>query len=101
MTSSIGFIYQQQKCVFVTVLNHFSSFIAPELIIIENSGWGNRIYLFVTESFHLHVDLLRNSFYAYIEHQIIITNMFGMLKVNLFLVMQLISYKIEIIHYRG
>ena len=75
-------------------LNHYSSFIAPELILIENSGWGNRIYLFVTENFHLQVDHLRNSFYTYIEHQIIITNMFGMLKVNSFLAMQLISYKI-------
>ena len=68
--------------------------------MIENSGWGNRIYLFATENFHLQVDFLRNSFYTYIEHQIIITSMFGQLKVNLFLVMQLISYKIEIVHYR-
>ena len=82
-------------------LNHFSSFIAPELIIIENSGWGNIIYLFVTEIFHLQVDLLRNSFCTYIEHQLIITNMFGMLNVILFLVRQLISYKIEIVHYTG
>ena len=31
----------------------------------------------------------------------IIKNMFGMLKVNISLVMQLINYKIEIVHYRG
>ena len=76
-------------CVY-NCLNHFNSFIAPELIIIENSGWGNRIYLFIMENFLLQVDPLRNSFYT-----------FGMLKVNLFLVMQLKSYKIEIVHYRG
>ena len=71
-------------------LNHFNSYIAPELIIIENSGWGNIFYLFIVENFLLQVDLLRNSFYT-----------FDMLKVNLFLVMQLKSYKIEIVHYRG
>ena len=49
----------------------------------------------------MQVELLRNSFYTYKEHQIIITNMFGILKVNLFFVMQLISNKIEIVHYRG
>ena len=70
-------------------------------IIIENSGWSNRIYLFFTENFHLQVDLLRSSLYTYIEHQFIITNMFGMLKINLFPVIQLISCKIEIVHYRG
>ena len=46
-------------------LNHFNSFIAPELIIIKESGWGNIIYLFVTKSFLLFVYLLRNSYYAY------------------------------------
>ena len=61
-------------------LNHFSSFIVPGLIIIENSGWGNRLYLFVMENFHLQVDLLKNSFYTYKEHKIIVTAMFGMLK---------------------
>ena len=58
------------------------------------------MHLFVTENFHLQADLFRNSFYTYGYHQIIITNMFDLLKVNLFLVMQLISYKIEIGHYR-
>ena len=76
-------------------LKHFNSFIAPELIIIENSGWGHRIYLFITENFLLQVDLLRNRFYIYGLNQIIITNTFNMLKVNLILVMQLKSYKIE------
>ena len=68
---------------------------------MKNSGWGNRIYSFVLENFHFQVDLLNNSFHTYIEHQIISTNMFGMLKRKLFLVMQLISYKIESVYYRG
>ena len=84
-------LYINNKNVFVSVWTIFSSFIAPELIIIENSGWGNRIYLFVAENFHLQVDLLRNRLYTYIEHKIIITNMFGMLKENSFIVIQLIS----------
>ena len=65
MISSIVFIYQQQKFVFVTVWTIFNSYIALELIIIENSGWGNRIYLFFMEKNILQVDLLRNSFYTY------------------------------------
>ena len=40
-------------------LNHFNSFIAPELIIIENNRLGNRMHLFVTKNFHLQVDLLK------------------------------------------
>ena len=71
------------------------------MIIIENSGWNNRIYLFVAENIHFQVYILKNNFYTCIEHQVIITNMFGTLKENLILVMQLISYKIEIVHYRG
>ena len=59
---------------------------------------GVTIYLFVTENFLLSVNLLRNSFYTYGKHQIIITNTFVLLKVNLFLVMQLNSYTIEIAH---
>ena len=34
-------------------LKHFISSIVPELIIIENSGCGNYIYLFVKENFLL------------------------------------------------
>ena len=33
--------------------------------------------------------------------EIIITNTFGLLKVNVFLVMQLNSYKLEFVHNRG
>ena len=53
--------------------------------MIENSGWGNRIYLnyLSGKTFHLQVDLFhRNSFCTYGLNQIIITNMFGMLKVK-------------------
>ena len=60
MTFSIVFIYQQQKLV-----KHFNSSIAQELMIFEESGWGNNIYLFVTENFLLLVDLLKNNFYIF------------------------------------
>ena len=55
----------------------------PELIIIENSGWGNRIYLnYLSGKTFICKLILLNSFYIYRLNQIIITNMFGMLKVK-------------------
>ena len=47
MTYAIVFIYQQQTCVFATVLAFLNFFIAPEYRIIEKSGWGNYKYLFL------------------------------------------------------
>ena len=57
----------------------------PELIIIENSGWGNRIYLNYLSGKTFICKLIYFTeivFCTYGLNQIIITNMFGMLKVK-------------------
>ena len=59
------YISTTKMCVCNFLNYFFNSFIAPDLIIIENSGWGNRMYLFIMENFLLQVDLLKNSFYTY------------------------------------
>ena len=67
---------------------------------MEKSGWGNNIYLFLKINF----------FYSSIFSKLVSThtdsieaslNVFGLLEVSLFLVIQLESYKIETVHYRG
>ena len=58
------------------------------------------VYLLRLTSFYF-FKLLKCSFYTYIYHQNIIKNALGLLKVIVFLVMQLKSYKIEIVHFRG
>ena len=65
MTTAIGFMYQQQNCIFATVFAILISFIALELIIIEKSGWGNNIYIFLNINIILLVNLLKTSFYTY------------------------------------
>ena len=58
------YISTTKMCV-CNYLNHFNSFIVPELILIEKSGWGKNIKLCVTENFLLLVNLLKNRFYTF------------------------------------
>ena len=70
MTSAIVYKYKltTELCV-CNCFGHFIWFIAPEKVIIENSGWGYNIYLFLKLNFLLLENPLKTSFCIYNQHQ--------------------------------
>ena len=67
---------------------------------MEKSGWGNNIYLFLKINF-FYWSIFSKLVSTHTDSTEALLKFFGLLKVSLFLVIQLKSYKIETVHYMG
>ena len=102
MTSAI--VYKNKLTTELCVCNclgYFIWFIAPEKIIIEKSGWGCNIYLFLESNFLLLENSLKTSFYTYNQHQSIIKKIWSVESKFIAMLLKVTNLKLYITGGRG